>query len=82
MGASPSTTPLFGYWLFLPQITCVFLFNLAINEQGHIFPVAASPGMFLAGFDVGPVGRKGGGLALAVLDRADVANDYFALWHD
>ena len=42
-------------WLFLPQMTRVFLFDLAINEQGHVFAVAASPDVFLAGFDVGLV---------------------------
>lgn len=60
----------------------VYLFNLAISEKRDILPVAASPGTLLARFNVGAVGVEGVGWALALVDRADVANDYFAGWHD
>src|SRR5271157_5618611 len=64
------------------QMTRVLLLDLAINEQDHVFAVAASPDVFLADFDVGLVGRKGGGSALAVIDRANVADDHFVGGHD
>jgi hypothetical protein len=60
----------------------VFLLDLPIDDQGHVFPIAASPVVFLAEFDVGLVGRKGFGSASAVIDRANVANDDFVGGHE
>src|SRR5271157_4311700 len=64
------------------QMTRVLLLDLTINEQGHVLAEAASTDVFLADFDVGLVGRKSGGSALAVIDRANVANDDFVGRHD
>src|SRR5271166_3261195 len=64
------------------QMTRVLLFDLTIDEQGHVFAVPTSTDVFLADFDVGLVGRKGGGSALAVIDRANVADDDFVGGHD
>src|SRR5271166_7158545 len=75
-------TPPVGSCSLPVQVTCVFLFDLAISKQGHVFAVAASPDVFLADFDVGLVGRKGGGSAPAVIDRANVADDDFVDAHD
>jgi hypothetical protein len=69
-------------WLFLPQMTRVFRFDLAINEQDHVFAVATSPDLFLAGFDIALVNRKSFDSALAVVDRADVTNGDFVVGHD
>src|SRR5271166_2462816 len=64
------------------QMTRVLLFDLTIDEQGHVFAVPTSTDVFLADFDVGLVGRKGGGSALAVIDRANVTDYYFVEAHD
>ena len=42
------------------EMTRMLSLDLAVNEQDHVFAVAASPDVFLADFDVGLVGRKGG----------------------
>ena len=64
------------------EMTRMLSLDLAIDEQDHVFAVAASPGVFLADFDVRLVGREGGGSALAVIDRADIADDDFVDGHD
>jgi len=56
--------------------------DLTIDDQGHVFPVAASPVMFLADQDVGFVGSNSFGSASAVIDRANVANDDFVGVHE
>src|SRR5271166_3781209 len=63
-------------------MTHVLLLDLAIEKQSHVFAVATSPDVFLADFDVGLVGRKGGGSAPALIDRANVADDDFVDAHD
>ena len=62
-------------------MTRVFLFNLAINKQSHVFAVAASPFVFLAGVDVGPVALEGFDSAPAAVDRTIVADDDFVGGH-
>jgi hypothetical protein len=69
-------------WLFLPEMTRVFRFDLTINEQDHVFAVATSPDLFVAGFDIGFVSRKGFESAVSIVDRADVTDDDFVVGHD
>src|SRR5271166_6062938 len=64
------------------EMTRMLSLDLAVNEQDHVFAVATSTDVFLADFDVGLVGRMGGGSALAVIDRADVTDYYFVEAHD
>src|SRR5271165_4461586 len=64
------------------EITRMLSLDLAVNEQDHVFAVAASTDVFPADFDVGLVGRKGGGSAPALIDRANVADDDFVDAHD
>src|SRR5271157_2793367 len=64
------------------QMTRMLSLDLAIEKQSHVLAAATSPDVFLADFDVGLVGRKGGGSAPALIDRANVADDDFVGRHD
>jgi len=64
------------------EMTRMLSLDLAVNEQDHVFAVAASTDVFPADFDVGLVGRKSGRSALAVMNRANVADDDFVDGHD
>src|SRR5271166_317462 len=73
--------PPLGYWLF-PQMTRMLSLDLAIDEQGHVFAVATSPDEFPARSDVRAVCLDGFGSVVAVIDRADIADDDFVEAHD
>jgi hypothetical protein len=63
-------------------MTGVFLFDLAISQQGHVFAVTASTDVSLAPDEVRPMNLEGFASILAAVDGANVADDHFIGGHD
>src|SRR5271157_3176046 len=63
-------------------MTGVLLFDLAIDEQVHVFAVATSPDEFPARSDVRAVCLDGFGSVVAVTNRPDIFDDDFVGGHD